>query len=243
MPSFKDLKYIIEKDRVYNTPKKQEVRDILIDKYILPKLKKGKQVSVLDLFGTGLFVERLLQKLEDHASTVKNLSPSVYLYEIEQDKKLWWHMKGFIKDHFYDVKNHVSLVSINPFYGSLSNFVQRHRVKNHILIDLIWIDHCGIATMENTALIKPLVGNDTVICITSSIVSGATNMRTKSLHQLDADIEQTVNKSFPLMKTTRIRSYRTMAVYIAKVPNYIKKNLPTEVCEEPVLQCKEVPTI
>jgi hypothetical protein len=69
---YTEFRYILEKDRVYNTTKKQEVRDLLIDKYILPRIKKGKGVNVLDFFGTGLFVERLNERLNDQNDGVQN---------------------------------------------------------------------------------------------------------------------------------------------------------------------------
>jgi hypothetical protein len=70
--SFKELQYIVEQDRKFSNPKKDDVRKLIINKYILPKFKKGKEVNVVDFFGTGKFVEAVRKVLSDHTDYVNN---------------------------------------------------------------------------------------------------------------------------------------------------------------------------
>lgn len=238
---FDQIHYILGKDRNYTSDAKRKLRSYLIDKYIMPKVKKGKEVSVLDFFGTGQFVEQVIKRLENHKSFVNNQKGFVNLFEIEQDNKLQDYMKGFV-DQIRAVKNHESSVSITPFYGSLAEFVHKADVKNHWTIDLLWLDYCGMVEEKDITVVEPLVNTNTAIVLTVDLNVMEVHKR-KTLERVDNMMENVFRKTFPLFRVQRIRSYKRMVVYEARVPYYIRKlQAPKFLCAEPTYKCEEVIT-
>lgn len=202
----------------FNTPEKAKIRKYLYGLLTKVECEKPKAgLNILDFWGGGLFSDYVL----DQHDTVKNHVDDVNLYELDSNKDLWPALRKYalLKNHCSHVKNHGYYVT--PFCGSLAEFVQQTRVKNHQQLDLIWLDYCKTYKdlREDMQYVKQISSPKTVLAVTVSYWGDETidrKHRTKN-------IESVINDYLPLHRQIKHESYGIMEFYVFKAKSKLLK--------------------
>lgn len=209
--------------RKFNTEDKNYIREKLysfIKNHTTLVQNQGTAVSILDLWGGGLFSDYILDRIKN----VQNHGGFV-LYEIDNNPKLFPALKDYAnrKNQNVHVKNQE--VVVIPFCSSLAEFFHICTVKNQSLVDFIWLDYCGgiVNLRKDIELVKKVVGKDTIIAVTL--------MRARD-NQIDGQnrhksVDGIVSDYLPLHKRFYTHSYSSdagnMELYVYKIDSKLKK--------------------
>lgn len=197
----------------FDNADKNAVRHFLINKFVKPNLsceEPLKDCRILDFWGGGLFVDAVLKHCQN-----------VVITTLDSNKDLFPALRAHArrKNQTHSVKNHTPFVQ--PFCGSLAEYVQSCDVKNQISYDLIWLDYCGSikGLDKDIQLLKPLVSNKTVIAITLFEGRDGTLNQEGRIRLATEYIKDT----FPLFDLDKYTRYTRMGVFIYKAKHTLRK--------------------
>ena len=114
---------------------------------------------------------------------------------------------------------------VQPFCGSLAEFIHPYTVDNHFCVDFIWLDYCGSVKCihEDIQLLKKITTDKSIIAIT--VFRGRDSIINEEGRAMV--IDGWIAESFPLHKRIKTWLYHeeggNMGTYVFKVPsNYFK---------------------